>query len=400
MISFRLFLEKRSHADQNPKISVVDALEKYKDDPDIYLRFFNGDKLERNPMSVDATPYGIYVFAIDKIWDIFLNNKLRYFTLDKVAVLRSKNKDKFIKDLHIEYQRKDLNRDFSIIKKKYGDEFLKKGTSFDEIVDDAKLPSVKYSQKGKKAPGIFFRVMFAISNVLSKDNYTGIWNKILVNDLGYRGMVDRSNKGYIFSEPFQGVFLTNDGYDVVEILENKRYTITLIEKWDDLEKLNEDQILEIIGSIKSYYDYVWLGFHPGTTIGIYKVSTNIFKINPQKTEKFLLNFFYFSKMVDILFKKDKFECMNVTNNFWARLLDAIFARKGGHYSALDYDIKRHLDSKRFNILFAYKPDLNKTTKKIMKFMFGDNVKKYSRFVKKEIENRLTKGDYYSEYGKK
>jgi hypothetical protein len=60
--------EKRS----SPKQYVVDILEKYKDDPDVYISFtqdLSGPKLGINPKSKYSTPLGIYAYPLKIMWD-------------------------------------------------------------------------------------------------------------------------------------------------------------------------------------------------------------------------------------------------------------------------------------------------------------------------------------------
>ncbi len=267
MISFRLFLEKRSHADQNPKISVVDALDKYKDDPDVYVHFSEIEKLGMNPqVSNQESPLGVYVYPLKEIWDEFVeNDKTRlgsFIGRFYVWVLRSKNKSKFIKDLHKNYKRKDLDRDMLIIKRKYGKQLVDKGTSFDEVIKKQR----DFYLKKRIAPSkLFFIYMHGICKKLKPDNQESIWNKMLVKDLGYTGIVDRSGKSYIHrAEKIQGVFLTNDSYDVITMLENKRYEVKKVTTFKDLEyALDNDyifvkNILDALKKRKNNNEYVWV----------------------------------------------------------------------------------------------------------------------------------------------
>lgn len=64
----QILLEKRAF----PKQYVVDQLEKYKDDPDVYISFtrdLSGPKLGLNPRSKYSTPLGIYAYPLKIMWD-------------------------------------------------------------------------------------------------------------------------------------------------------------------------------------------------------------------------------------------------------------------------------------------------------------------------------------------
>ena len=79
--------EARRNPEQNPKVSLYDALEKHKDDPDIYISYTmdvgrgatskksvakgrntSGFKIGINPKSKYNTPNGIYTYPLPEMW--------------------------------------------------------------------------------------------------------------------------------------------------------------------------------------------------------------------------------------------------------------------------------------------------------------------------------------------
>ncbi len=61
-------IEARSNPTLNTKISTIDQLKQYKDDPTIYVSFTNVDKIGVNPNSKFHTPIGIYTYPLQLAW--------------------------------------------------------------------------------------------------------------------------------------------------------------------------------------------------------------------------------------------------------------------------------------------------------------------------------------------
>ncbi|PNX49196.1 MAG: hypothetical protein BV459_00555 [Thermoplasmata archaeon M11B2D] len=65
----RLLIEKRSHAEQNPRARTAETLLKYKTKKHVYVSFSPINKLGVNPKSNWSTPQGVYAYPIGKFAD-------------------------------------------------------------------------------------------------------------------------------------------------------------------------------------------------------------------------------------------------------------------------------------------------------------------------------------------
>jgi hypothetical protein len=88
MKTFKQYIsEARRNPEQNPKISVVQALAKYKDDPDIYISFTYVDKVGINPRSTFNTPLGIYTYPLKEMWKDIVNDTIPYAGKNPVSLV-------------------------------------------------------------------------------------------------------------------------------------------------------------------------------------------------------------------------------------------------------------------------------------------------------------------------
>ena len=65
---FNHYSEKRRNPEMNPHISAWDYVDKYKNDPDVYISFTTIDKIGINPRSVYNTPNGIYCYPLREFY--------------------------------------------------------------------------------------------------------------------------------------------------------------------------------------------------------------------------------------------------------------------------------------------------------------------------------------------
>ena len=127
MKTFSSFLiEKRRNPDKNPKIPAYKALEKYKDDEDVYISFTDIDKIGINPRSKFNTPLAIYTYPLKEIWGGFDHNakhvKVPFAEKSPYIWVVKEKKEKFVKDLYSDYTSADFDRDMDQIEKLYGDQ--------------------------------------------------------------------------------------------------------------------------------------------------------------------------------------------------------------------------------------------------------------------------------------
>ena len=93
---FKYFIsEARRNPDKNPKISLVQALEPYKDKPDYFISFTDGfrskakmdyedikspplPKLGINPKTKYDTPAGIYAYPLKEMWKAIKDDSIPF----------------------------------------------------------------------------------------------------------------------------------------------------------------------------------------------------------------------------------------------------------------------------------------------------------------------------------
>lgn len=238
--TFREYLEEaRRNPEQNPKIGVVEALEPYKDNPDIYISFTEVDKIGINPKSGFNTPLGIYTYPLKEMWKDVKNDTIPWAgKAPYVWILKSKNGKGFIKNLYSDYSSKNYDDDMKKIKKLYKDnkeiqaEILHLKTNFPQHVD---LTYEKYvnwiitdytkEAKAHNAVSSFWNVTREFAKNYEKGKNDSIkWN-VLLRKLEYTGFADKSGKGIIHAaEPTQAVFLTKSAFTVIDKVLNKRYS--------------------------------------------------------------------------------------------------------------------------------------------------------------------------------
>lgn len=212
--------EKRRNPEQNPKISMVDALEKYKDDPSYFITFTHIEKVGVNPKSPFSTPVGLYAYNLKDVYDD-LYDKNYLFGSDRpfVNVIKSKAKKMF--DLE-KYSDKDT--DVAKIKNIYEKDFNK---SFDDLLDEYE----------KNKDDVLYPVtsdgkyVYGLMNYISNKKATGagvgakksmIYFNTLLRRIGYDGVFDRTGTVHLL-QPSQAVFLVPSSYSTVERIINKNY---------------------------------------------------------------------------------------------------------------------------------------------------------------------------------
>ena len=67
--------EIRKNPEKNPKMGIIDTLEKYSKDPNIFISFVNVQKIGINPSSTFGTPNGIYTYPLKTSFANLVNYK-------------------------------------------------------------------------------------------------------------------------------------------------------------------------------------------------------------------------------------------------------------------------------------------------------------------------------------
>ena len=128
MILFKdIISELRSNPELNPKISVLDALKKYKDDDSYFITFTTIEKVGLNPRSPFSTPVGLYAYKLKDVYEE-LESKNYLFGVDRQFVNVVKLTTDRVLDLE-NYNNK--NSDLQKLRKIYESET---DQSFDDIL--------------------------------------------------------------------------------------------------------------------------------------------------------------------------------------------------------------------------------------------------------------------------
>ena len=254
------FFEKRSHPEQNPHTGAWDYVEKYKDDPDVYISFTEIDKIGINPQSQYNTPVGIYTYPLKEFYQKYIvadyekNYKSEYPSVQDmyksntvgdyapfaggsayVNFIRVKDKNHFINDMYKDYGSDDYDRDTNILEITYAEDILSLwgsqyfGIDDSDAVYDSWREFMRKSDDNARDDNPMSHMwnltrLLAIELSLSDEpnKAAAKWNLILSKDLGYSGFADKSGKGFIHpSEPMQAVFFSTSAFDVIDRVENK-----------------------------------------------------------------------------------------------------------------------------------------------------------------------------------
>ena len=274
--------EKRRNPELNPKIDIITALERRKDDPDIYISFVedvgltksavSGFKIGINPKSRYNTPTGIYTYPLKQAFAEYANHKTRKldvpFAGEKPMVYVLKSTGKLL-DL-FSYNSANYDKDIVKLRKimikwemknnriseAYAWEMFKSiehdglsgarvqtiGGKFWNVLrlmfyrmlgnvwiykaakpqyEDEVMSMVKDKKMKADFNNQIVRIETKVSEKLTKG--TVKWNK-LFRDLGYDGATDKGNQGIIHpAEPMQAVFFSTKGFKVLDMVMNKAY---------------------------------------------------------------------------------------------------------------------------------------------------------------------------------
>ena len=206
------------------KLSPYEQLEKYKDDPDVYISFRTLEIIGINPSSVYKTPNGIYTYPLSLLWygDDFDHEEKQIEVpfagnYPYIYVIRP-NSNARILDLE-KYNESDYNRD---IKKLVDSKFLKSKESADDILKEINI--LGQELYGARIWGITY---YLSATNIDRDrkviinNNQNLWNRLLHKTLEYDYILDRGKKIIHGHEPTQAVFLANNTYKVIKIINNK-----------------------------------------------------------------------------------------------------------------------------------------------------------------------------------
>lgn len=226
MPSKRTFLhflaEARAHPDQNPKVSVNQAIETYADSHDqpTYVSMTDLDKLGINPKSGFDTPVGLYAYPTDYVLKLVAGGKslaqLPYGGSAKYANLFTFSGNVVRLDA---LDQSTVDQYYVQIKQLWTKLTGSRAVAqIDKIIAQAPSKAKPTGLVGAE----FWYVTWAVSELIAKKlgrNQVVLWSK-LFQLLGIDGLLDRA--GIIRpKEPVQIVFFTMEGIDDVERVYNK-----------------------------------------------------------------------------------------------------------------------------------------------------------------------------------
>lgn len=207
-----LLQEKRRG--NTPKLSPYEQLEKYKDDPDVYITFTERDKVGINPNYVFNTPLGVYAYPLKDVWKDFNHESKQIYvpfagSRPFIWVMRSTQPIQSINDYTKDQLYKDYDKILSLYSKKFGKR---------EVMNDIN----DYKSNMDPLPFLaLWRTTRSLStNWINSGKPAIAWNKIL-RQLGYNGIVDHGNSIIHQSEPTQAVFLHGASFKTIDKIYNK-----------------------------------------------------------------------------------------------------------------------------------------------------------------------------------
>jgi hypothetical protein len=199
------------------------ALEKYKDDENIYIHYSDIPKLGINPQTSFDTPAGIYAYPLKEMYEAVKLNAIP-FAGNRRFVVVFKNTGGKILDMS-KYSQANYATDMAIIKNKLSQEL--KNTVDSSIVADP----IQFIERSKKTakPNIPAAWTWNTTRRLAqsieqktRQKQTVVWTSLLTRTLGYYGAVDKTGTGTIHeAEPTQAVFFSTQHLKLLEITINK-----------------------------------------------------------------------------------------------------------------------------------------------------------------------------------
>ena len=203
---YQRLIEARQNPLQNPKISVIDQLRKYKDDPNIFISFTDIPKVGIRPSYHYNTPMGVYFYPLQSFWKRFnmdnTNEMPKHFATDRhyIQVIRYNGKgQRYIHDTS-QYSESDLQHDLEILK----------SLGFNI---DITLPKNKYT----RSP--FGKLWYTINNIVENEGYTKLGTNIasfnknkILRKLGYAYINEPAGTGIIHPNEAEQGFFTSGKY--------------------------------------------------------------------------------------------------------------------------------------------------------------------------------------------
>jgi hypothetical protein len=218
--------EARKNPAQNPKLSPIEQLRKYKDDPDIFISFKSVPFVHINPAYPFNTPAGVYFYPLKVFWEMHTSDfeagkfpskfatNLRY-----IHVIKYNGKGERIVRRPVEYTKTDLEHDLKMLDR----------LGYDVEGMMSKLPNNQYTTTPF---GQFWNTLNVLTTHVTGNTSNGAnkqslaKNKIL-RQLGYAYICEREygSGGVIHpNEPAQGFFTSGAYLKTIDQIDTVRST--------------------------------------------------------------------------------------------------------------------------------------------------------------------------------
>lgn len=193
--------------------SISDALQKYKNQKNIYISYVQVPKLGIYPSSGhDETPLGIYCYPLKEIYKDVVNDTIPYASNQPyVVVLQPRPTAKILYLNH--YSKSDFTKDMNIL-----------SNILLEIFDSNTVKEIINYEKYTQSGVCLWHITNYAATAWNKKGGPPVqvgWRKMFVQ-LGYAGVVDNGNSYIHEVEPTQAVFFTTSQVQLIEILPNNK----------------------------------------------------------------------------------------------------------------------------------------------------------------------------------
>jgi hypothetical protein len=206
----KFIIEKRSHPELNKKMSVVDQLNQYSNQSNIFVTFTEVPKVGINPGYNYNTPLGIYFYPIKNAIEYIDYNKADQFAVRRDYI----NVCKLKVDVDLQkYTLSDLKRDLKKLREKYVDISSENWSVIEVYVENHKTYT-----PGKCLWSTTSNLAYYLGHRNNRISHTE-WHKLLLF-LGYNIIVDYGQGIIHPNEPYSAVAMTIKGVTVLDTIVN------------------------------------------------------------------------------------------------------------------------------------------------------------------------------------
>jgi hypothetical protein len=236
--------EARRNPEQNPKISILDVLSRYKDRDDVFISFTedvgqqshnngrntSGAKLGIKPRSHFSTPLGIYAYPLKQSWTEYVQPKIGKErglfdqTLKTFFPFASERPNAYLFEIDpsaniitADYAKSDFLKDAEKLKKYVADKYQKESDVIEYYIRH------RVSENTSTASALWKMVEAVAYQIVEGGNRRPMLVKNeIFRALGYDGAIDHKGIGFIHvNEPIQAVFFSIKPIKVIALLDNK-----------------------------------------------------------------------------------------------------------------------------------------------------------------------------------